>query len=104
LGTALMLYMLYAPLRALALSRSAAQVSPNADQSIALYGSYFVFLLIQCFFLRYFIGIGNPTSLLTLLFMMSLSLYPGFQAAPAEERAAVAEREPLPTRLARAKP
>jgi hypothetical protein len=102
-GTALIVYMIYAPFRALALRRSLAPVSPDADRAIALYAAYFVFLLIQCFFLRYFIGIGNPTSLLTLLFMMSLSLYPGFQAARAEERPAIAERAELPSRLARAK-
>ena len=103
-GTALIVYMIYAPLRAIALRRSLAPVSPNADRSIALFAAYFVFLLIQCFFLRYFIGIGNPTSLLTLLFMMSLSMYPAFEAAPSEEHGVIAERTKLPSRLVRAKP
>jgi len=103
-GAALILYILYVPLRALALRRQAASVEAGSERSLALYAAYFVFLLIQCFFLRYFVGIGNPTSLLTLLFMMSLSLYPGFQAAPERQTRPGVARSKLPSGLARAKP
>jgi hypothetical protein len=83
-GSALIVFMLYSPLRALALGR-AADRSGSDRNVLVLYATYFLFLLIQCFFLRYFIGIGNSTSLMTLLFMLSLSMYPGYLAAPARE-------------------
>jgi hypothetical protein len=94
-GSALILFMLSTPVRALRMGRRPLQGSMSAQGSmpaqdsknvLALYPAFFVFLLIQCFFLRYFIGIGNPTSLVTLFFMMSLSMYPGFQAQRALER------------------
>ncbi|HEX4150721.1 MAG TPA: O-antigen ligase family protein [Steroidobacteraceae bacterium] len=75
-GSALILYLIYLPFRAVRLERSS---MPDSKNTLAFYPSFFVFLLIQCFFLRYFIGIGNPTSLLTLFFIVSLSMYPAFQ-------------------------
>jgi O-antigen ligase len=81
-GAALIVFMLYTPLRALALAREAER-SGTGQNLLALYATYFLFLLIQCFFLRYFIGIGNSTSLMTLFFMLSLSMYPGFLTTPA---------------------
>jgi hypothetical protein len=54
--------------------------SKSPKKTLAFLPSFFVFLLIQCFFLRYFIGIGNPTSLLTLVFVVSLSMYAAFEA------------------------
>jgi hypothetical protein len=29
--------------------------------------TFFVFLIVQCFFIRYLIGLGNPTALFTAL-------------------------------------
>jgi hypothetical protein len=76
-GGALILLLLYSPIMACRLQRSSTK-APR--MTLAFLPSFFVFLLIQCFFLRYFIGIGNPTSLLTLLFVVSLSMYAGFEA------------------------
>lgn len=77
MGSALILYLIYVPFRAVRLGRSS---TVHGKNTLAFCGSFFVFLLIQCFFLRYFIGIGNPTSLLTLFFIVSLSMHPAFQA------------------------
>jgi exopolysaccharide production protein ExoQ len=79
-GGALILFLAYSPIAALRRQRSA---GAEQKKTLAFLPSYFVFLLIQCFFLRYFIGIGNPTSLLTLIFFVSLSMYAAFQSSPA---------------------
>jgi exopolysaccharide production protein ExoQ len=115
-GSALILFMLYTPLRALRMGtlpvpgtlppvKGTVPVQgrmPAQKNVLALYAAYFVFLLIQCFFLRYFIGIGNPTSLMTLFFMVSLPMYPGFQAQREETAISPVHASP-PGRLARAK-
>jgi exopolysaccharide production protein ExoQ len=102
-GSALILFMLYTPLRALRMRTLPVQDTVPAQKNVlALYPAYFVFLLIQCFFLRYFIGIGNPTSLMTLFFMVSLPMYPGFQALRVEAAISPVHVSP-PSRLARAK-
>jgi hypothetical protein len=104
-GSALIVFMLYTPLRALrlgALPVPGSVPAPNSKNALALFPAYFVFLLIQCFFLRYFIGIGNPTSLMTLFFMVSLSMYPGFEAQRTEQVISPVPASP-PGRLARAK-
>jgi exopolysaccharide production protein ExoQ len=76
MGGALIALLLYSPFMALRLQNS----SKSPKKTLAFLPSFFVFLLIQCFFLRYFIGIGNPTSLLTLVFVVSLSMYAAFEA------------------------
>jgi exopolysaccharide production protein ExoQ len=76
MGGALIGLLLYSPIMALRLQRS----SRSPKKTLAFLPSFFVFLLVQCFFLRYFIGIGNPTSLLTLVFVVSLSMYAAFEA------------------------
>jgi exopolysaccharide production protein ExoQ len=101
-GSALIVFMVYTPLRALRMSALPVQGSRPAQNVLTLFPAYFVFLLIQCFFLRYFIGIGNPTSLMTLFFMVSLSMYPGFEAQRAEQVISPVHASP-PGRLARAK-
>jgi hypothetical protein len=80
-GGVLILFLLYSPIMALRLQRSRANAP---KKTLAFLPSFFVFLLIQCFFLRYFIGIGNPTSLLTLVLLVSLSMYAGFAACLAQ--------------------
>jgi hypothetical protein len=80
-GGALILLLLYSPIMALRLQRSRANAP---KKTLVFLPSFFVFLLIQCFFLRYFIGIGNPTSLLTLVLLVSLSMYAGFAACLAQ--------------------
>ncbi|MGD0504554.1 MAG: O-antigen ligase family protein [Steroidobacteraceae bacterium] len=99
-GGALILLLLYSPIKAVRLQRS----SPKASKmTLAFLPSFFVFLLIQCFFLRYFIGIGNPTSLLTLLFVVSLSMYTGFQASLARAPDNTATASKAPSALVRIK-
>lgn len=77
-GGVLILFLLYSPIMALRLQRSSTKQTKN---TLIFLPSFFVFLLIQCFFLRYFIGIGNPTSLLTLILLVSLSMYRGFEVS-----------------------
>lgn len=76
-GSALIALFLYAPVSALRLSRSSA----SGSNSFAFLPSFFVFLLVQCFFIRDLVGIGNPISLMTLLFIASLSMSVGFRAS-----------------------
>jgi O-antigen ligase len=77
LGSALIALFVSAPVRALKLSRS----STNGPNSFAFLPSFFVFLLVQCFFIRDLVGLGNPISLMTLFFIMSLSMTVGFHAS-----------------------
>ncbi len=91
LGSALISLFISAPVRALKLSRSA----PDASNTFAFLPSFFVFLLVQCFFIRDLVGLGNPISLMTLFFIMSLSMYARFRAGAVETPAiAMLRREP----------
>jgi hypothetical protein len=94
LGGVLILFLLYSPIGALRLQRS----STNKENRLIFLPSFFVFLLIQCFFLRYFIGIGNPTSLLTLVLLVSLSMYKGFEASPVPASGATPVNRPTPAK------
>jgi hypothetical protein len=89
-GSALIALFVYAPVSALRLSRS----STSGSNSFALLPSFFVFLLVQCFFIRDLVGLGNPISLMTLFFITSLSMSAGFHASlqAAPNNAAVPER------------
>jgi len=89
-GSALIALFVYAPVSALKLSRS----STSGSNSFAFLPSFFVFLLVQCFFIRDLVGLGNPISLLTLFFITSLSMSVGFHASlqAAPNNAAVPER------------
>jgi O-antigen ligase len=74
-GSTLILFILIAPFSALRrLRASTAKPSP-----LLLLPSFFVFLIVQCFFVRYMIGLGNPTALFTLVLLMALSMRTGFQ-------------------------
>jgi exopolysaccharide production protein ExoQ len=90
LGSALIALFLYAPVRALKLSRS----STSGPNSFAFLPSFFVFLLVQCFFIRDLVGLGNPISLMTLFFITSLSMSVRFHASlsAALNNSAVPER------------
>jgi hypothetical protein len=94
-GGALILVLLYSPIMALRLQRSTANAP---KKTLAFLPSFFVFLLIQCFFLRYFIGIGNPTSLLTLVLLVSLSMCAGFAACLAQAPANTAAHPAAPAK------
>jgi hypothetical protein len=89
-GSALIALFLFAPLSALKLSRS----STSGSSSLAFLPSFFVFLLVQCFFIRDLVGLGNPISFMTLFFITSLSMSVGFNASlqAAPDNAAVPER------------
>ena len=89
-GSALIALFVYAPVSALRLSRSLTS-GPN---SFAFLPSFFVFLLVQCFFIRDLVGLGNPISLMTLFFITSLSMSAGFHASlqAAQNNAAVPAR------------
>lgn len=99
-GGTLILFLLYTPINALRMQRSA---PPEPKRAILLLPSFFVFLLVQCFFLRYFIGLGNPTSLLTLAFFLSLSMYPRFGTRPASAPDRPADTQPAMSALTRMK-
>jgi hypothetical protein len=83
LGSALILFLMMTPFSALRQSRAS---TPN---SLILLPSFFVFLLVSCFFVRYLVGLGNPTALYTLVLFASLSMAPGF-------RQNIGEQSPLP--------
>jgi exopolysaccharide production protein ExoQ len=76
-GSALIALFFYSPVSALRLSRS----STSGSNSFAFLPSFFVFLLVQCFFIRDLVGLGNPISLMTLFFIGSLSMSVGFRAS-----------------------
>lgn len=78
-GSTLILFVLSAPFAAL--RRSRATTTPN---TLILFPSFFVFLIVQCFFVRYLIGLGNPTALFTLILLMALSMRRGYQRSLAE--------------------
>jgi hypothetical protein len=96
-GAALVFAIVSCPIRALRLQRSRAPSEPNTLICLA---SFFIFSIVQCFFIRNFIGIGNPTSLLTLLFLISLSM----RTAPDRRASRQPVRNNVETSLARARP
>ncbi len=89
-GSALIALYVYASVSALKLSRS----STSGSHSFTFLPSFFVFLLVQCFLIRDLLALGNPISLMTLLFITSLSMSVGFHASlqAALNNAAVPER------------
>jgi exopolysaccharide production protein ExoQ len=74
-GSTLILFILMAPFSALRQSRA----STDKPNTLVLLPSFFVFLLVQCFFVRYLIGLGNPTALFTLILLMALSMRAGYR-------------------------
>jgi hypothetical protein len=76
LGSALILFLILAPFSALRQSRASMDASSHV---LVLLPSFFVFLLVQCFFVRYLVGLGNPTALYTLFLFTSVSMHPAFQ-------------------------
>lgn len=70
IGFAVILLFWYSPIKAL-------RLAPSADwqaNSLILLPSFLTFLIIESVFNRYLLAIGNPTSLLTLMILFSLSL------------------------------
>jgi exopolysaccharide production protein ExoQ len=70
LGIAVILVFLYSPIKALSLVPR--QNRPSS--SLVLLAPFLTFLLVESIFSRYLLGIGNPTSLLTLMLLFSLSM------------------------------
>jgi hypothetical protein len=91
LGSALILFLMLAPFSALRQSR----VSTHSPNALILLPSFFVFLLVQCFFVRYLVGLGNPTALYTLIFFTGLSMRPGFEQSLAHRAPAPGSMAPL---------
>jgi exopolysaccharide production protein ExoQ len=91
LGSALILFLMLAPFSALRQSR----VSSDKPNALILLPSFFVFLLVQCFFVRYLVGLGNPTALYTLIFFTGLSMRPGFEQSLAHRAPAPGSMAPL---------
>jgi exopolysaccharide production protein ExoQ len=69
-GAAIILVFCYAPIKALKL------VSPQEryTSSLVLLASFFTFLVVESFFNRYLLAIGNPISLISLTLLFSLSM------------------------------
>jgi hypothetical protein len=70
LGGMIILVFLHSPIKALA-------VTPPQNRhasSLVLLAPFLTFLLVESIFSRYLLGIGNPTSLLTLMLLFSLSM------------------------------
>jgi exopolysaccharide production protein ExoQ len=70
LGIAVIMVFLYSPIKALSLV-------PQEDRhssSLVLLAPFLIFLLVESIFSRYLLAIGNPTSLLTLFVLFSVSM------------------------------
>ena len=91
LGSALILFLMLAPFSALRQAR----VSTDSPNALILLPSFFVFLLVQCFFVRYLVGLGNPTALYTLIFFTGLSMRPGFEQSLAHQAPAPGSMAPF---------
>jgi O-antigen ligase len=96
-GSTLILFILLAPFSALRQSRA----STAKPSTLIFFPSFFVFLIVQCFFVRYLIGLGNPTALFTLVLLMALSMRTGYQQSLADHPqprrpAAAGEQTPGP--------
>jgi len=74
-GAAIILVFCYAPIKALKLTSPQSRYA----SSLVLLASFFTFLVVESFFNRYLLAIGNPISLisLTLLFSLSMRRNPG---------------------------
>jgi exopolysaccharide production protein ExoQ len=70
LGTAIILMFWYSPIKALRL------VPPNDrhSSSLVLLASFFTFVITESVFNRYLLAIGNPTSLMSLIVLFTLSM------------------------------
>ena len=78
-GSALILFLMLSPLIALRQSRS----PTGAPNDLVFLPSFFIFLLVQCFFVRYLVGLGNPTALFTLILFAALSMHAGYEKSRA---------------------
>jgi O-antigen ligase len=78
-GGAMIMLLVYSPFRALRISSLETQGSTRAR--LRFLPSFLLFPLVQCFYIRSYIGISNPASLLMLIMVMSLSVRLAFQAA-----------------------
>lgn len=70
LGTAIVCGYIYAAIKGLKLSRTA----PPRSSPYAFVGSYFIFLVLESFFNRYLLALGNAGSLLAIVVLISLSI------------------------------
>jgi hypothetical protein len=82
-GTTIICIYIYSAIKALRLSRS---ISWRSNSLIFLF-TYFVFLLVESFFNRYLLAIGNSASLLALMILISLSI----REVPVEKLTTAAE-------------
>jgi hypothetical protein len=78
-GGAMILLLVYSPFQALRISRRETQTGARA--SLRFLPSFLLFPLVQCFYIRSYIGISNPASLLMLITILSLSVRLAFNAA-----------------------
>ncbi len=95
-GFAMILCLFYSPIQALRLPRSSASGGRN---SLMFLPSFLVFPLVQCFYIRNYVGIGNPISLLILFMLMSVSMRAGFLVAPESAEWKVSLRTHTPSSL-----
>jgi hypothetical protein len=93
-GGAMILLLVYSPIQALRISRAETQVGTRA--SLRFLPSFLLFPLVQCFYIRSYIGISNPASLLMLIMVMSLSFRVAFQAAGQAAGAIIIAPAPFP--------
>jgi O-antigen ligase len=92
-GGAMIMLLVYSPVQALKISRLERQ--DGARARLRFLPSFLLFPLVQCFYIRSYIGISNPASLLMLIMVVSLSLRLAFQVAgPATSRTAPLFRKP----------
>jgi exopolysaccharide production protein ExoQ len=87
IGAAVILVFAYSPIKALKLT------SPQSRHasSLVLVASFLTFLIVESIFNRYLLAIGNPTSLLSLLVLFTVSIRQGtataVDQAPREQKA-----------------
>jgi hypothetical protein len=70
MGMAVIVAFAYSPIKALGLTPS----QNRHDSSLVLLAAFLTFCIVESIFNRYLLAIGNPTSLLSLMVVISLSL------------------------------
>jgi len=101
-GGAMILLLVYSPIQALRISRHEPQI--GARDRLLFLPSFLLFPLVQCFYIRSYIGISNPASLLMLIMVMSLSVRVAFQAAGQRAGTITASPDPAPASSPRMAP
>ena len=101
-GGVMILLLIYSPFQALHVSRAVA--GGGARERLRFLPAFLMFPLAQCFYIRSYIGISNPASLLVMIMVMSASVRLAFDTVKQSSNAGVASRSRLASRSLAANP